>query len=306
MSNWQLNTPVAFIIFNRPDTTARVFAEIANAKPPKLLVIADGPRHDRPGEAEKCSATRAIIEGVDWPCELLTNYSDSNMGCKNRVASGLDWVFEQVPEAIILEDDCLPDPSFFRFCEELLERYRDDERIMLISGTSFYTPPDTESSYYFSRYPHIWGWASWRRVWKHYDVDMISLPTLSANNSFQNSFSTKREFIYWTRVLNSVYLNQVNTWDAQVTFLAFSSSRYSIYPFQNLISNIGFRDDATHTKSNSRCANLAKNPVQFPLNHPSFIFPDIAAEKTRKNMENIGSTLPKKIIQSLLRKIGIL
>src|SRR5512139_3287315 len=170
MSDWQLKTPVAFIIFNRPDTAERVFAEIAKARPPKLLVVADGPRANRSGEAEKCAATRAIIDRVDWDCEVLTNFSDTNLGCKNRVSSGIDWVFEQVPEAIILEDDCLPHPTFFRFCEELLERYRDDERIGMISGDNFQLGQKrTDASYYFSRYNHIWGWASWRRAWRHYD-----------------------------------------------------------------------------------------------------------------------------------------
>ena len=120
MKNWQLNTPVAFLIFNRPHTTQRVFAEIAKARPPKLLVVADGPRNDRPGEAELCAQTRAIIDQVDWDCEVLTHYADKNMGCKKRIASGIDWVFTQVEEAIILEDDCLPEASFFQFCEENL------------------------------------------------------------------------------------------------------------------------------------------------------------------------------------------
>ena len=136
MSDWQLTTPVAFIIFKRPDTTRKVFEEIRRAKPPKLLVIADGPRPNIVGEAEKCAAARAIIDSVDWECEVLKNYSDENLGCKQRVSSGLDWVFDNVEEAIILEDDCLPHPTFFRFCEELLEKYRDDERVMKIDGTN--------------------------------------------------------------------------------------------------------------------------------------------------------------------------
>ena len=137
MSDFQLKTPVAFIIFNRPDTTERVFAEIVKAKPPKLLVVGDGPRANREGDAAKVAAARAITKRVDWPCEVLTNFSEVNLGCKVRVSSGLDWVFEQVPEAIILEDDCLPHQTFFRFCEELLERYRDDQRIGMISGDNF-------------------------------------------------------------------------------------------------------------------------------------------------------------------------
>ncbi|MFM6245941.1 MAG: FkbM family methyltransferase, partial [Dolichospermum sp.] len=134
MNEWQLKTPVCFIIFNRPDVTQRVFQKISEAKPPKLLVIADGPRIDKVGEEQKCAATRAIIDQVDWECQVLTNYSDINLGCRKRIYTGLDWVFSQVEEAIILEDDCLPDSSFFRFCEELLEKYRDHPRIMLVCG----------------------------------------------------------------------------------------------------------------------------------------------------------------------------
>jgi hypothetical protein len=137
MSQRQLKTTVAFFIFNRPYTTEKVFAEIAKAKPPKLLVVADGPHPDRPGEVDACATVRAIINHVDWKCEVLTNYSDVNLGCRRRVASGLNWVFDQVEEAIILEDDCLPHPSFFRFCEELLEIYRHDERVMHIAGSNF-------------------------------------------------------------------------------------------------------------------------------------------------------------------------
>ena len=156
-NEWQLTTPVVFIIFNRPDTTAKVFEAIRQAKPPKLLVIADGARIDKPGEAEKCAAARAIINQVDWQCEVLTNYSNVNLGCRKRVSSGLDWVFEQVEEAIVLEDDCLPHPSFFQYCQELLEKYRDDERIMMISGDNFqFGNETTEYSYYFSRYGHCW------------------------------------------------------------------------------------------------------------------------------------------------------
>lgn len=146
-----LKTPIAFLIFNRPDTTEKVFCEIAKAKPQKLLVVADGPRSGKAGEAEKCEQARRIISSVDWECEVLTNYSAVNLGCKRRVSSGLDWVFETVEEAIVLEDDCLPSPSFFPFCEELLARYRQDDRIMQVSGSN-YIDTGTEESYLFSKY----------------------------------------------------------------------------------------------------------------------------------------------------------
>ena len=162
-----LSTPVAFIIFNRPDTTEIVFETIRQAKPSKLLVVADGPRTDRSGEVEKCTATRAVIERVDWECEVITNYSDVNLGCKRRVSGGIDWIFSQVEEAIILEDDCLPAPSFFQFCQTMLERYRYDDRISMIGGSNYQQENSrTSDSYFFTKYAHIWGWATWRRAWK--------------------------------------------------------------------------------------------------------------------------------------------
>ena len=179
MTNWKLETPVAFLVFNRPHTTDKVFSEIAAANPRKLLIVADGPRPDQPGEAERCVAVRAIVDRVDWDCEVLTNYSDINLGCKARISSGLDWVFDTVEEAIVLEDDCLPHPSFFRFCEELLVKYRDDERIAQIGGVNFQSGRRrTNYSYYFSRYAHIWGWATWRRAWRHYDVALKAWPLI--------------------------------------------------------------------------------------------------------------------------------
>src|SRR5687767_13684909 len=164
-------TPVALLVFNRPQATARVFEAVARARPPRLLVVADGPRADRPDDGELCHQTRAIIERVDWPCEVMKDYSDTNLGCRKRVSSGLDWVFSNVADAIILEDDCLPEPSFFPFCEELLERYRDDERVAMIRAGNFLEGRRVAStSYYFSRWFHIWGWATWARAWKHNDV----------------------------------------------------------------------------------------------------------------------------------------
>lgn len=158
-------TAIVFLIFNRPEETARTFAAIKAARPSTLLVVADGPRLDRAGEQELCARTRTVIDGVDWPCEVLRNFADANIGCGRRVSSGLDWAFSQVDEAVILEDDCLPDPSFFPYCDELLERYRTDERIMMVSGNNFQNGASrTWDSYYFSRLPHCWGWATWRRA----------------------------------------------------------------------------------------------------------------------------------------------
>ncbi|WP_317189876.1 hypothetical protein [Mycobacterium avium] len=171
--------PIIFMIFNRPDTTRKVFERIRAAKPEKLLVIADGPRASRPGEAEKCAATRAIIDEVDWDCEIERDFADTNMGTCPRISSGITRAFELVDKAVILEDDCVPSPSFFEYCADLLDRYENDERVMMISGNNhLFGHADITDSYYFSRYPHVWGWATWKRAWAKYDVKMTHWPEI--------------------------------------------------------------------------------------------------------------------------------
>lgn len=269
MSEFKLTTPVAFIIFNRPDTTTKVFTEIAKARPSKLLVIGDGPRLTKSGEAERVALTRAIINQVDWPCEVLTNFSEVNLGCKKRVSSGIDWVFEQVEEAIILEDDCLPELSFFRFCQEMLEYYRNDARIGMISGDNFQFRHATgHDSYYFSKYTHIWGWASWRDRWQAYDVNMKLWPEVKKEGRLVDLIHTKSEVPYWRTIFERVHQGKIDTWDYQWAFANWCRGRINILPSVNLISNIGFGNDATRTVIPSPLANLPTQAMTFPLRHP--------------------------------------
>src|SRR5688500_4794896 len=265
-----LQVPVAFIIFNRPETTARVFAEIARARPSRLIVVADGPRTDVPGEAELCVRARQVIKAVDWKCEVVTDFSDRNLGCRTRVSSGLDFVFDNAEEAIVLVDDCLPHPSFFSFCESLLKKYRDNEEVMAISGDNFhagrrYTP----SSYFFSRFVHIWGWASWRRAWKHYDVEMKQWPTLRDTNWLNRMFQREQDAAYWRELFDKVAAHEIDTWDLQWLFSCWTKRGLSITPEINLVSNIGFGSSATHTAAiNHDVANLPVADIGFPLTHP--------------------------------------
>jgi hypothetical protein len=270
MANFALTTPVAFIIFNRPEVTTRVFAEIARARPSRLLVIGDGPRADRAGEAERVKQARAIVQRVDWPCEVLKNFSEVNLGCRERVSSGIDWIFEQVEEAIILEDDCLPHASFFRYCQELLARYRDDQRIGLISGDNFqFGRRYSEDSYYFSKYVHIWGWATWRSRWQtSYDVTLRQWPRIRDQDLLVDLIRDEDEIDYWRDVFERVYQGQVGTWDYQWVFANWLSGRLAVLPAVNLISNIGFGANATHTVGGSRLAELTVEAMQFPLIHP--------------------------------------
>lgn len=303
----QFNVPIAFIVFNRPGTTIRVFEEIRRIKPRKLLVVADGPRANRLGDADKCAQVRAIVEQVDWPCEVLRNYAVSNMGCKKRVSSGLEWVFEQVEEAVILEDDCLPHPTFFLFCEQLLERYRDDERVGIISGDNFlFGEQLMADSYYFSRYSHIWGWATWRRTWQSYDVDMKQWPVLKKSGWLNNILHDNKMVTYWTHIFDAVYYNKIKTWDYQLVFSNMLNSKLNIMPNRNLVSNIGFGNEATLTTEISEFSEMPVSEMKFPLVHPDVMMRNAIADGISERDQ--FTFLPiyvrmKNFIRYLIRKI---
>lgn len=269
------SSPVLFLVFNRPDTTRRVFEAIRAARPPRLYVAADGPRDSRAGEDQRCAQVRDIATAVDWPCEVKTLFREQNLGCKRAVSSGIDWFFREEPEGIILEDDCLPDPSFFAYCDELLTRYRADPSVMMISGDNFVSAAWMPAeSYYFSRYTHIWGWASWRRAWQHYDVSLVKWQRGNLNDPllrklFPNSTSARR---HWAHIFDAVAGGLIDTWDYQWNHACWSQGGLVCIPRTNLISNIGFGKDATHTTSpESKMANLPVQALGFPLRHPTAI-----------------------------------
>lgn len=272
-----MKTPVVLIIFNRPEETQKVFNAIRVARPETLLVIADGPRTDKnhSNEIELCNKTKAILEQVDWPCKVLKNYSERNIGCRARLSTGLKWVFEQVDRAIVFEADCLPDQSFFQFCEELLEKYKDDDEIMHISGNFFQHRNkkfSSKDSYYYSILPHIWGWATWRRAWKHYDSDIKSWPKVKASGELKSKLTDPAVYEYWETVWDGYYNHTVPSWDGQWTYACLMNNGISITPTSNLVTNIGFGPNAMQTKDvNSIFANIPLVPMKFPLTHPEKI-----------------------------------
>lgn len=273
-----LNTPIAFFVFNRLEPTARVFERIVQARPRRLLIVADGPRDDR--EQEKCEATRRIVERIDWPCEVERNYARRNLGCRQRVASGLDWVFDRCERAIILEDDCLPHPTFFRFAHELLDRYADDERIGQISGDNFqFGQRHFEHSYYFSCLNHIWGWATWRRAWRLYDVNVRRWGELRTTDWLERHLENPTFAANMRAALEKVWRGELDTWDVQWVFALWRADALTVLPALNLITNIGFGGDATHTRSSvNACANLPVQAMTFPLSHPPSVERDAAAD----------------------------
>ena len=302
MNNMNLETPVVFIIFKRPEPTQIVFEAIRKAKPKQLFIIADGPRDA--AEAEKCEETRAIACNVDWDCEVQTHFSETNLGCGLRISSGLDWVFSQVEEAIILEEDCLPTPSFFPFCQTLLERYRHDPRIMLISGNNF-NFKKMPHSYFFSRYVLIWGRATWRRAWKHYDFGIKTWPQVKNTDVFKGLFKYRNERAFWTGIFDSLFSKNIDTWDYQWQYACFLQNGLSVIPNVNLVSNIGFGADATNTTckaEESPRANIPTHDIQ-EIVHPPLIAVDAKADRSIFKKVHCKRSFPRRVYHFLKRHL---
>jgi hypothetical protein len=310
--------PILFLIFNRPDTTAKVFEAIRQARPPRLYIAADGPRPNRDAEAARCDEARRIAIQVDWPCEVKTLFRDRNLGCRLGPSSAIGWFFEHEEEGIVLEDDCLPSQSFFPYCAELLARYRHDERIMCVSGDNFQSGRAvTPFSYYFSRYSDTWGWASWRRAWELYDGEMTLWPAFRDGGGLKAWSAGDESFEkYWLAIFESISIGALRSaWDYQFLFTCWAHHGLTCIPEKNLVSNIGFSADATHTFDPASCeANLPGLDLSFPLRHPPFITRSVEADlyehKTlfdrqekqsiwRRARRAIRSVLPDPLIAAL-------
>jgi len=293
-----LSTPVLFIIFNRPATTQLVFDAIRNIKPPRLYVAADGPRPGVESDVAACQQTRKIIEHVDWPCELKTLFRDKNLNCGVAPSSAMSWFFENESEGIILEDDCLPSNSFFWFCQDLLERYRDDDRVMHIGGNNFLNNAERNKdySYYFSRSGHIWGWATWSRAWKMFDYEIKLYEKIKAKGYFDDFFLNGVEKFYRLRKFDKTLARRgsVDWWDYQWDFARYINSGLSIVPQKNLVKNLGFGEGATHTTNKkNKSAGLEALDLDFPLRHPPFIIRDIERDKEYFNVFMKNTILSK-------------
>ena len=267
MTESLLATPVLLLAFNRPDTTARVFEAIRQARPARLYVAADGPRASRAGEAERCAEVRRIATAVDWPCRVQTFFREENLGCKRGVGTAIDWFFRQEERGIVLEDDCLPSRSFFRFAEELLERFKDDPRVFAIQGNFFGSDPTPRSSYLFSRMFYMWGWASWADRWRSVSVDSLDLAgirrALDEEDWLGAGYWIRN---YWLDVLERQASGKIDSWGNPVLFHCFARKLYNVTPARNLVLNIGLGPSATRT------ASLALGPfhreaqdIDFPL-----------------------------------------
>ena len=294
-----LKISVLFLIFNRFEETKLVFEEIRKAKPPKLYIASDGPRKSRTDEKNLIEQIRKFtLDNIDWNCEVYTLFRTDNLSCKVAVSNAIDWFFKNEEMGIILEDDCLPSQSFFWFCEDLLLRYKNDKRVWHISGDNFQDGiVRGEADYYFSNYPHIWGWATWRDRWQAYDVGLKTFDQIEAKEIFRNTFEKPFLVDYWLKIMTEVADGKIDTWDYQWMYTVWRNYGLCALPNQNLISNIGFSVQATHTKEeNISLSNLERFEIRLPLVHPIVVLREIEADRwTTKKLFKKNNVLAKTI-----------
>jgi hypothetical protein len=311
-----LKTPILFLVFNRPDTTQQVFEVIRKIKPAKLYVAADGPRLDKEGEKEKCEAVRKIATRIDWDCELTTLFREENLGCGKAVSEAITWLFDHVEEGIILEDDCLPAESFFYYCNELLHMYRNDEKIMHIGGSNFQNGIKRgRGDFYFSSIPHIWGWATWKRAWDKYDFNMNGYSDHGCIEILNKLYRQNHIINYWLNIYNAMSRGMIDTWDYQWHYTLLINNGMSISPNINMVRNIGFGINATHTTEENKLVSDLPIFEVTNLNHPvKIILSKIADAYTYKHIYGIARPknwfdklyIPNKIyrLKKMLLKIN--
>ena len=296
-----LNTAVLFLVFNRLETTKKVFHEISQAKPPRLYIAADAARDNEINEIKKVQEVRDyIMQNINWECEIKTLFRDQNLGCKYAVTKAISWFFENEEQGIILEDDCLPSQSFFWYCEELLSKYKDDSSIYLVSGETHDSEfLGTEEDYGFCKYPLLWGWASWRRAWRNYDPEMQDWPT-NRNNLIPSISNHKPTLHFWETTFDKMYKREIDTWDYQFAYLLLNNSGKCIFPKCNLFTNIGFGVDATRTLNpESEAANRKRFEINIPLKHS----PNPKSEEKVNKYYDINEFSKKHFIVHLFNKI---
>jgi hypothetical protein len=314
-----MKSPVTLIFFNRPDTLVKVFEKVRNAKPPKLFLVQDGPRNQSSRDIENIEKCRKIVENIDWDCEVYKNYSDVNLGCGMRPQTGITWVLSLVESTIILEDDCVPDMSFFEFCDQMLERYKDDERICYISGLNHFEEWDFGgSSYGFTKGGAIWGWATWRRAWDNYDYSVAGIGDAYTQKLLKEVLPGAEERIdLWKKTNELVGKNvRLSYWDAQWGFVKFSQNQLVIVPKYNLICNIGVGADSTHAfgisathKKYYDYNNMPVKPLEFPLVHPTHMLCDaeydrLLAKCNRKIQNRMKIASLTRRLTSIFGKAG--
>ena len=305
-----MKSPILFIIFNRPNEARMVFEAIRKAKPPKLYISADGPRDGNINDVNLCALTRLIEKDIDWDCEVFTNYYDDNIGIDPGVISAIDWFFSKEDEGIILEDDCLPDHSFFEFCDSMLEKYRDDKRVFVISGNNFQEDiRETEASYSFSIYTHTWGWASWKRSWVNQDTNLDSWPQCKKSGMLDFLHKSRNIKLFWNDLFENIYLEKHigSSWDYKFLFSCWKDNGLNIIPSKNLISNIGHGENSTNTKDVSHTyADRKTSSLTWPLKHPLIIQRNYLADEQDGLNEYFKRNFLDKVLFYIFRPLKLI
>ncbi|MCH2044340.1 MAG: hypothetical protein MK212_09345 [Saprospiraceae bacterium] len=263
--------PILLLVFNRPEVTQHLMLQLQKVKPKQLFVGADGPREHKKGEKERCDTVRQLIEKhINWDCELKTLYREQNLGCRQAVSSAIDWFFEEVEFGIILEDDCIPNLSFFSFCQELLLKYGDDEKVMHITGHNPAGEIRTmgNTSYFFTRQISVWGWATWRRAWQKMDVQMTDFEEYRQSDLLQKMLPNPLANKYVLEKWEKTYKKEINSWAYAWWYSMVKDNGQGIMSSVNLIKNIGFSEDATHTNRKSALSQTIVQDLDLPLIHP--------------------------------------
>jgi Glycosyltransferase like family 2 len=299
--------PVLVLAFNRPDTTRRVLDSLRPVAPRHVYFAVDGPREGRAGEDHAVRQVQDLAAQMDWGCDVRTLFRDRNLGCKVAVSEALSWFFGAQESGIVLEDDCVAHPSFFRFASELLDRYRDDPRVAAIAGNNFQRgSPRTGYSYYFSRYCHVWGWASWRRAWLLYDHRMTLWPEVRAGGWLFDLLGDRHAARYWRRIFDATHADANSSWAYRWTFACWIHGALSVLPSANLVSNIGFGDGATHTVSTrSPFAAMPTSAMPFPLVHPPFMVRDARADRLTEKYLFSGPRGIGRVVRKMRRMLGL-
>ncbi len=303
----KLDTPVLFLIFDRPDSTQKVFERIRRVSPAELFIAADGPRPQDARMQKRCREARGVVRNVDWDCRVHRLYRDNNLGCRKAVSSAIGWFFDNVEEGIILEDDILPADSFFWFCRELLGYYQNDTRVMHITGHNHLSRTNRydRASYHFSKYTSIWGWATWRRAWQFYDVDIGSYPELKKNNQIKNLYTLAAEQRQMLGILDDVYTGKADIWSYQWNYAVRINNGVGVRPNRNLITNIGFTSQGRHTPGfvDKSFINNRARDIEVPLRHPKVMIIDEDTDKSIFKRFRKKSTLLAKFKKLIFGRV---
>ncbi len=300
--------PILILAFNRPDRVRVLLDKLKGMNPTKLYFAQDGPRANSKSDVHRCKEVYSVWKTTTISCQKREQIQAKNLGCKSAVSSAISWFFSQEESGIILEDDCIPDPTFFQFCDELLKRYKDTDQIMHISGNNF--QPSQSSGYYFSQYPHCWGWATWARAWKHFDRDISDWEDYQSSTKFLDRFQSPLAHFFWKKTFQSVHDGAIDSWAIPWVYSIWRRDGLCILPKSNLVTNVGFGLDSTHTHdTSSPLSNRSIVPLQFPLKHPRQIIRDQRADEWDQKFVYEQRTLaqiPRRLSSIAIRALKLI